>query len=51
MKKLLVAVVLLGGVTAVGFASFNNKKKNCPAAEKNCEKAKKDCSRKCIFSL
>lgn len=51
MKKLLVAFVLLAGVTAVGFAAFSSKKKADAATEKKAEKKKKDCSRKCMFSL
>ena len=51
MKKLLVAIVLLAGVTAVGSASFSSQKKNGTATEKKTEKKKKDCSRKCMFSL
>ena len=49
MKKILVAVVLLAGITAVAFASFNNNKKKA-GIEKKAEKKKKDCSRSCLFS-
>jgi len=48
MKKLLIAVVLMGGVTAVAFASFNNKKKKA-TIEKKCD-MKKECSHHCPFS-
>lgn len=51
MKKAMVAFVLLAGVAAVAFASFNNKKKTNTTTEKKADKKKKDCSRKCIFSL
>ncbi len=49
MKKILVAVVLMAGVTAVAFASFNNNKKKA-GIEKKAEK-KKNCSRYCPFSI
>jgi hypothetical protein len=49
MKKILVAVVLLGGITAVAFASLNNKKKDT-SIEKKTEKKKKECRRTCDFS-
>jgi hypothetical protein len=48
MKKILVAVVLLGSITAVAFASLNNNKKKA-GIEKKTEK-KKECSRVCDFS-
>ncbi len=50
MKKILVAVVLLGGVTAVAFASLNNNRKKETATEKKMEKKKKQCTRTCSFS-
>ncbi len=50
MKKALVAVLLMAGIGAVAFASFNNKKKTSCPQEKNA-KAKKDCERRCLFSL
>lgn len=47
MKRVLVVVVLLAGITAVAFASFtNSNKKN--QTEKKMEK--KECKRKCLFS-
>ncbi|MBC7874810.1 MAG: hypothetical protein H7Y01_12485 [Ferruginibacter sp.] len=49
MKKILVAVVLLGSVTAVAFASLNTSKKKT-GIEKKMEKKKKNCSRICPFS-
>ncbi len=51
MKKFLVALILLAGVTAVGFAAFSSKKKTGNATEKKTEKKKKECSRKCMYSL
>ncbi|MEI2739748.1 MAG: hypothetical protein V9F01_13320 [Chitinophagaceae bacterium] len=48
MKKVLVAVVLLAGITAVAFASINNKKK--AGTEQKAEKKKRTCSHTCPFS-
>jgi hypothetical protein len=50
MKKLIVGIVLLSGVTAVAFASFSNKKKDKAAKEKKTEKKKRDCKKTCMFS-
>ncbi|MBL7725555.1 MAG: hypothetical protein JNK27_15510 [Chitinophagaceae bacterium] len=47
MKKLLVAVVLVAGLTVVAFASFNNNRKKADT-EKKMEK--KECKHKCMFS-
>lgn len=47
MKKIVVAFVLLAGVTAVAFASLNHNKKKT-GIEKKMEK--KNCSHKCLFS-
>lgn len=47
MKKLLVAVVLVAGLTAVTFASFTNNKKKVQTEKKT---EKKECKRKCLFS-
>ena len=54
MKKILVASVLLAGVTVVAFASIDNNKKKV-ATEKKCEMNKecnmtKECSHSCPFS-
>lgn len=51
MKKILVVFVLLAGVAAVAYASFNNKKKTGTASEKKAEK--KECSghKCCMYSL
>lgn len=49
MKKVLVAVVLLAGITAVAFASINNNKKKA-STEQKVEKKKKTCSHICPFS-
>ncbi len=45
MKKILVAVVLLAGITVVAFASINNNKKKA-GMEKKAEK-KRECSHTC----
>jgi len=47
MKKALAAVILIGGLAAVAFASFNNNRKKADT-EKKIEK--KECSHKCSFS-
>jgi hypothetical protein len=47
MKKILVASVLIAGITAVAFASFNNKKKKASTEQKM---EKKECKHKCLFS-
>ena len=47
MKKVLVAVLLIAGLTAVAFASFNNKKKKARTEQKM---EKKECKQKCMFS-
>lgn len=47
MKKVLVALLLIAGLTAVSFASFNSKKKKVNTEQKV---EKKECKRKCIFS-
>ena len=54
MKKILVASLLLAGVTVVAFASIGNNKKKV-ATEKKCEMNKecnmtKECSHSCPFS-
>lgn len=46
MKKIIVALVLLAGITVVAYASFNNQKK--AGIEKKA--GKKECTRKCMFS-
>ena len=45
MKKILVAVLLIAGITVVAFASFTNKNKK---VEKKIEK--KECQHKCMHS-
>jgi uncharacterized protein involved in outer membrane biogenesis len=47
VKKLLVVFLLLAGLTAVAFASFNSNRKKADT-EKKVEK--KECQRKCMFS-
>ena len=49
MKKILVAVVLIAGLTVVAFASFNNNRKKA-GTEKKLEKKQKECSHKCKFN-
>jgi hypothetical protein len=49
MKKILLGLVLLGGVTAIAYASLSNRKNNKQATEKKMEK-KKECKKHCIFS-
>ncbi len=49
MKKLLIGLALLGGATAITYASLSNRKDNKQAVEKKVEK-KKECKRSCIFS-
>ncbi len=49
MKKIVVIFILLASLTAVAFASFNNKSKKADT-EKKMEKKKKDCGHKCVFS-
>ena len=49
MKKLIIALVLLGGVVAFAYASLSNRKDNKQATEKKAEK-KKECKKHCMFS-
>ena len=51
MKRVLIAMVLLGGVTAIAFASLKSTNKK-DQTEKKVEKKekKKECKRTCIFS-
>jgi hypothetical protein len=48
-KKIVVAAVLLAGISAVAFASLNGNKKKS-GTEQKMEKKKKGCSRTCLFS-
>jgi hypothetical protein len=50
MKKLLVALALVGGVTAIAFGSFQNKRTYKQCVEKKMEKKKKCCRYTCPFS-
>ena len=52
MKKVLVALILAGGITAAAFASLNGVNKKEKATEKKMEKKekKKECRRTCPFS-
>ncbi|HEX7845489.1 MAG TPA: hypothetical protein VF476_06760 [Chitinophagaceae bacterium] len=49
MKKLVIGLALLGGVTAIAFASFSSRKTDKQVVEKKAEK-KKECKRSCLFS-
>lgn len=48
MKRLVVGLVLVAGVAAAAFASFNNNRQKADT-EKKVEK-KKECKRSCTFS-
>lgn len=51
MKKLLIVLVLAGGVGAIAYASLSNKTSNKQAIEKKTEKKeKKECKKRCMFS-
>ncbi len=53
MKKLLIGLVLLGGITAIAYASLNNNRKSDKqATEKKMDKKekKKECKKRCLFS-
>ena len=51
MKKILIAVLLIAGITAIAFASLTNRKSNKQAIEKKAEKKeKKECRHSCLFS-
>jgi flagellar basal body-associated protein FliL len=52
MKKLVVALVLAGGVTAVAFAALKSvsSSKKETRTEKKAEKKKKECKHTCMFS-
>ena len=51
MKKLLIALVLIAGITAIAFASLTNRKSNKQATEKKMEKKEKKstCTHTCLF--
>lgn len=55
MKKLLIGLVLAGGITAVAYAaSLSNRKDNKQATEKKSDadrmEKKKECKKRCLFS-
>lgn len=51
MKKLLIALVLLGGITAVAFATLNSSKKKAKIEKKTEKKERKrECRHTCPFS-
>ena len=47
MKKVLIALVLLGGITAVAFATLNSSKKKAKTENKE---MKRECKHVCPFS-
>ena len=49
MKKMLIGLALLGGVTAIAAASLGSRKTDKQNIEKKAEK-KKECKRSCLFS-
>ena len=55
MKKLLIVLLLIAGLTVIAFASLTNRKSNKQSKqtiEKKADKPekKKECKRSCIFS-
>ncbi len=54
MKKLLVALVLAAGVTAIAFAAFDtsaSSKKQVKTEKKTETKKKKECRRTCLYDI
>jgi hypothetical protein len=55
MKKVLVALILAGGVTAIAFAAFDSsgssKKKVKTEKKADQKEKKKECKRTCIYSI
>jgi hypothetical protein len=52
MKKVLIALVLAGGVAAIAYASLSNRSSNKQSIEKKAEKKEKkhECMKTCMFS-
>ncbi|HET9431650.1 MAG TPA: hypothetical protein VFO70_10770, partial [Chitinophagaceae bacterium] len=56
MKKLLIVLLLLAGLTVIAFASLSSRKSNKQSEKQSVEKKvekqekKKECRRTCIFS-
>ena len=52
MKKVVIALVLAGGVGAIAYASLSKHSNNKQAIEKKTEKKekKRECKRTCLFS-
>jgi type II secretory pathway component PulJ len=52
MKKILIALVLAGGVGAIAYASFSSNRHSNQAIEKKTEKKDKkhECNRTCMFT-
>ena len=52
MRKVVIALVLAGGVGAIAYASLSDRSSNKQAIEKKTEKQQKkhECKRTCMFS-
>jgi hypothetical protein len=52
MKKILIALVLAGGVGAIAYASLSNRSNSKQAIEKKTEEKEKkhECKKTCMFS-
>jgi hypothetical protein len=53
MKRVLIVLVLAGGIGAIAFASLNNSSSNNQKTEKKTEKQEKkkeECKKRCLFS-
>ena len=52
MKRLLIVLVLAGGVGAIAYASLNNRSSNKQSIEKKTEKKEKksECQKRCMYS-
>ncbi|MFI5131526.1 MAG: hypothetical protein ACHQFX_16100 [Chitinophagales bacterium] len=51
MKKVVIALVLAGGIGVIAFASLSNRNSYKQAIEKKTEnKEKKECKKTCLFS-
>jgi type II secretory pathway component PulJ len=52
MKKVLIALVLAGGIGYIAFASLNNRSNNKQSIEKKTEKQEKkhECKKRCMYS-
>ena len=51
MKKVVIALVLAGGIGAIAYASLSNRSNTKQSIEKKTEKKdKKECKKTCMFS-